>query len=64
MLFIYRKLNVFLGFVEAGETLEEAVRREASEEAGIAVNRVAYHSSQPWVIFCQGDNLSFETNMQ
>ncbi|KAI9028335.1 NUDIX hydrolase domain-like protein [Phycomyces nitens] len=36
------------GFVEAGESIEEAVRREAVEETGIVVDRVAYHSSQPW----------------
>ena len=36
--------------MEAAETLEEAVRREAFEETGIIVDRVAYHSSQPWVI--------------
>ncbi|KAI9475889.1 MAG: NUDIX hydrolase domain-like protein [Benjaminiella poitrasii] len=36
------------GFVEAAETLEEAVRREALEETGVVVDRVAYHSSQPW----------------
>src|SRR5690606_17608331 len=36
------------GFVEPGETLEEAVRREVGEEAGITVGRVVYHSSQPW----------------
>lgn len=37
------------GFAEAGESIEETVRREAFEEAGIVVDRVAYHSSQPWV---------------
>jgi NAD+ diphosphatase len=36
------------GFVEPGETLEDAVRRETFEEAGIRVGRVRYHSSQPW----------------
>ncbi|MEW5423654.1 NAD(+) diphosphatase [Amorphus sp. 3PC139-8] len=36
------------GFVEPGETLEDAVRREISEEAGLRVGAVAYHASQPW----------------
>ncbi|MDR3496549.1 MAG: NAD(+) diphosphatase [Ancalomicrobiaceae bacterium] len=36
------------GFVEPGETIEDAVRRETWEEAGIRVGRVGYHSSQPW----------------
>ena len=36
------------GFVEPGETLEEAVRREVLEEAGIVCGRVAYFVSQPW----------------
>ncbi|HEY7459337.1 MAG TPA: NAD(+) diphosphatase [Xanthobacteraceae bacterium] len=36
------------GFVEPGETLEEAVRRETREEAGVQVGRVVYFSSQPW----------------
>lgn len=36
------------GFVEPGETVEDAVRRETFEEAGIRVGRVRYHSSQPW----------------
>ncbi len=36
------------GFVEPGETIEEAVRREIHEEAGIACGEVAYVASQPW----------------
>ena len=40
--------STLAGFVEPGETLEEAVKREVFEEAGIRVGRVTYHSSQPW----------------
>jgi NAD+ diphosphatase len=36
------------GFVEPGETFEEAVRRETHEEAGIVCGRVRYFASQPW----------------
>ena len=36
------------GFLEPGETIENAVRRETLEESGIAVGRVRYHASQPW----------------
>ncbi|KAI9488933.1 NUDIX hydrolase domain-like protein [Zychaea mexicana] len=43
-----RMHSCIAGFVEAGESIEEAVRREAYEEAGVKVNRVLYHSSQPW----------------
>ena len=36
------------GFVEPGETIEEAARRETLEEAGIRCGRVRYFASQPW----------------
>ena len=36
------------GFIEPGETVEEAVRRETREEAGVEVGRVVYLASQPW----------------
>jgi NAD+ diphosphatase len=40
--------SVLAGFVEPGESLEEAVRREVMEEVGIAVRDIAYFGSQPW----------------
>ncbi len=40
--------STLAGFVEPGESLEEAVAREVWEEAGISVCDVRYHSSQPW----------------
>ena len=42
------RFSVLAGFVEPGETLEEAVRREVLEESGIEVGEVAYVASQPW----------------
>ncbi len=40
--------SAIAGFVEPGETLEEAVIREAFEETGVTLSQVFYHSSQPW----------------
>lgn len=40
--------STLAGFVEPGESLEEAVAREIFEESGIVVDDVTYHSSQPW----------------
>jgi len=40
--------STLAGFVEPGESLEEAVAREVHEETGIVVDEVVYHSSQPW----------------
>lgn len=44
------RFSCLAGFVDPGETLEEAVRREVYEEAGVVVGAsdVYYHSSQPW----------------
>jgi len=55
--------SALAGFMDQGESIEEAVRREVREEAGIAVGEVAYHSSQPWpfpsslMIGCHGQAL-------
>ena len=40
--------SAFAGFVEPGESLEEAVAREVLEEADVRVDAIAYRSSQPW----------------
>lgn len=40
--------SVIAGFVEPGETLEQAVAREAFEETGLALRDIQYYQSQPW----------------
>ncbi|HEY8016263.1 MAG TPA: NAD(+) diphosphatase [Dongiaceae bacterium] len=40
--------SVLAGFVEPGESLEDAVRREVAEEVALQLTEVNYHSSQPW----------------
>ena len=40
------------GFVETGETLEEAVAREALEETGVRITNIRYFASQPWPYPC------------
>ena len=43
-----RRLSALAGFVEPGESIEEAVAREVLEEAGVRVRDVTYIASQPW----------------
>lgn len=56
--------STLAGFVDQGETIEEAVRREIKEETRIDVGAVTYHASQPWpfpstlMIGCHGEALN------
>jgi NAD+ diphosphatase len=43
-----KRYSVLAGFVEPGESLEDALRREVEEESGVVVTECEYHSSQPW----------------
>jgi NAD+ diphosphatase len=42
------RFSLLAGYVEPGETLEEAVRREVLEESGVVLDSVSYLASQPW----------------
>jgi NAD+ diphosphatase len=44
----YTNYALIAGFVEIGESLEEAVRREVSEEVGLKVKNLKFYKSQPW----------------
>jgi NAD+ diphosphatase len=58
--------SALAGFLEPGETVEAAVRRETREESGIRIGRVRYYASQPWpfpaslMIGCHAEALSEE----
>ena len=43
-----KRYSVIAGFVEPGESLEAAVKREALEEVGLKIDEVSYFASQPW----------------
>lgn len=58
------RYSALAGFVDQGESIEEAVAREIMEEAGVRVGNVRYHSSQPWpfpsslMIGCHADAMT------
>jgi NAD+ diphosphatase len=63
------RYSALAGFVDQGESIEEAVAREVMEEAGIRVRNVRYHSSQPWpfpsslMIGCHADAATTDISM-
>ncbi len=63
------RYSALAGFVDQGESIEEAVAREVMEEAGIKVKNVRYHSSQPWpfpsslMIGCQAEAATTDIHM-
>ena len=64
-----RMYSALAGFMDQGESIEEAVAREVREEAGIEVKNVRYHSSQPWpfpsslMIGCHAEAATTEIRM-
>lgn len=44
----YKRYALIAGYVEIGETLEEAVKREIMEEVGLKVKNIKYYKNQPW----------------
>ena len=67
-----RLVSALAGYMEAGESIEEAVRRELLEEAGVSVGAVRYFTSQPWPFpatlmigcFAMAEDLELDVNLQ
>jgi NAD+ diphosphatase len=61
--------SLLAGFIEPGETIEAAVRREVYEESGVRVGEVGYLASQPWpfpaslMIGCRGTALTTDITL-
>ena len=59
---VFRHLSLIAGYVEAGETAEQAVAREVAEETGLKIKAIHYLASQPWG-FSQTLMLGFQAEL-
>lgn len=43
-----KRVSIFAGFIEAGESLEHGIHREMAEETDVTITKLDYYGSQPW----------------